>query len=268
MDIKRAKSTKPNEDNLSEDDNENIGSSEYFEDLAVPKEKLEQIQEEKKEKITVEKVSKDEIYRNRFEKEQAFIEKFKKNEEIINVLRAPDISNQEEKNVPRKNATFIIIGAFFVAGMLTAAYFYFLRNPETQKAEEIAIGTESPVESSDQAANPEPTQAENKENNPVIEEKEIMPAGISVKVLNEGAIAGSAAKIKGILAGKGYTKTEAGNGEKENIVGTFIYYKEEKFKKLAEAINAILSANKIKAEIMLALTTEQKSGDIVVTIGK
>lgn len=266
MDIKITRSKKSkDEENISENANDNIGTSEYYEDLAVPKEQPEQIQEEKREKIKLEPVSKDEIYRNKLEKEKAFVAKFKKSEESENESINP---TSVTENTSRKSSTFIIIGAFFVAGMLSAAYFYFLRNPKTPTINEVPAGMETSVESADQAVSQETTQAANNENVPVVEEKEIMPSEISVKVLNEGAIAGSAAKVKGILTGKGYTKTEAGNGEKENLSGTTVYYKEEKFKKLAETVSKILSANKIKSEIMLAVSTEEKSADIVVILGK
>lgn len=99
-------------------------------------------------------------------------------------------------------------------------------------------------------------------------EEKITAGEINIKILNEGAAAGLAGKVKTALAGEGYVKTEADNGATDKIVGNFIYYSADKFKAEAEKISEFLATRKIKAVVAVAETVEQKSADIVVILGK
>lgn len=91
---------------------------------------------------------------------------------------------------------------------------------------------------------------------------------LDVKVLNESGVAGVAGKITDFLKTKGYAKSEAGNGEGSNTVGTAVYYNNDDLKKEAEKIVEALKEKKIEAKISKAGAGQQSSGDIVVILGK
>ncbi|MFA6973521.1 MAG: LytR C-terminal domain-containing protein [Parcubacteria group bacterium] len=93
-------------------------------------------------------------------------------------------------------------------------------------------------------------------------------AALKVKVLNEGAAAGLAGKVKTALVTQGYAKAEAGNGTAEGVVGNFVYYSADKFRSEAEKMAEFLVTRSIKSGVAAAVTDEQRSGDIVVVLGK
>ena len=64
---------------------------------------------------------------------------------------------------------------------------------------------------------------------PASEQKKIIPAEISVKVLNGGAAPGAAGKIKDFLVEKGYVKAEAANTEERDKTGATVFYQDDKF---------------------------------------
>ncbi len=102
---------------------------------------------------------------------------------------------------------------------------------------------------------------------PAAEEKVIAPADVSVKVLNGGAPAGSAGKIKDLLKTKGYAKTEAANANLSSYAGITIYYQAE-FKSEAEKIKEALSSQYKVIEIKEGTNAKEPSGDVVVILGK
>jgi MarR-like DNA-binding transcriptional regulator SgrR of sgrS sRNA len=81
-------------------------------------------------------------------------------------------------------------------------------------------------------------------------------------------VAGQAGKIKDFLTDKKYKKVEADNFSGEQQTGSTLYYKEEKFKQEALWIADILKDQKIEPEVKLASTDEEKSGDLVLVLGK
>jgi len=87
-----------------------------------------------------------------------------------------------------------------------------------------------------------------------------------VKILNASGVAGAAGKIKDFL-GSDYKKVETGNYSK-TTTGTIIYYSEEKFKVVAEELAESLKEKKLSPEVELASSSEDKSADIVVVLGK
>ncbi len=102
----------------------------------------------------------------------------------------------------------------------------------------------------------------------VPEETKNSSADINVNVLNNGAPTGSAGKIKDLLVKNGYTKAVAGNSATVSTFGTSVYYSVDKFKMTAEDLAKLLETNNSKATISVAVSTEQKSGDIVIILGK
>ena len=107
------------------------------------------------------------------------------------------------------------------------------------------------------------------EEQPVEEEvAKIDPLQMKIEVLNGGAASGIAGKIKDFLTSKEYKNVEAKNAIADNNIGTAIYYTDENLKTEAEWIGKLLEAKKIKAGVKIASTDEEKSGDVVIVLGK
>lgn len=98
--------------------------------------------------------------------------------------------------------------------------------------------------------------------------EEVAISEIEVKVLNGSGVAGMAGKIKDFLSAKEYKSVEAGNYSSEEVEGTIVYYKEEKFKTQAQWLSDMLKDKEIKSEIKLGSSEEELSADIVVVLGK
>jgi len=97
-------------------------------------------------------------------------------------------------------------------------------------------------------------------------EENISPEEIDIKILNGGAPAGSAGKVKDALVAEDYEKAEAANAEGD-YKGTIIYCKEG-FKESAENIKEILKTDYPLVEIKEATSGEETAGDIVVILGE
>lgn len=102
---------------------------------------------------------------------------------------------------------------------------------------------------------------------PAVEEKTILPAEVSVKVLNGGAAAGNAGKVKDLLKTKGYAKTEAANANLSSYTGVAIYYKTE-FKSEAEKIKEALAGQYKTIALKEGANIQEINGDIVIILGK
>ncbi len=97
---------------------------------------------------------------------------------------------------------------------------------------------------------------------------EILAKEVVVKILNEGAPAGMAGKIKKVLVSQGFDLAQAGNGENKANPVSSINFSEAKFKVLAEKIKEVLTTQKITATLKEAQTVEEKSADIVIILGE
>ena len=114
----------------------------------------------------------------------------------------------------------------------------------------------------------ETKEAENNSQTEEIKAEEIDGTELEIKVYNASGVAGQAGKIKDFLTDKKYKKVEADNFSGEQQTGSTLYYKEEKFKQEALWIADILKDQKIEPEVKLASTDEEKSGDLVLVLGK
>ena len=114
----------------------------------------------------------------------------------------------------------------------------------------------------------ETKEAENNSQTEEIKAEEIDGTELEIKVYNASGVAGQAGKIKDFLTDKKYKKVEADNFSGEQQTGSTLYYKEEKFKQEALWIADILKDQKIEPEVKLASTDEEKSGDLVLILGK
>lgn len=97
--------------------------------------------------------------------------------------------------------------------------------------------------------------------------KEIIPTEVVIKVLNGGAVGGSASKVKEVLAAKGYKKVEAGNSEKSNYAGVTVFYQAD-MKTVAEKVVTDLKAKYPTAQAKAGTSVEEKSGPIIIILGK
>jgi len=97
--------------------------------------------------------------------------------------------------------------------------------------------------------------------------KEVVPTEVAIKILNGGAVGGSAGKVKEALVAKGYKKVEAGNSDKNSYVGVNVFYQAE-MKTAAEKVAADLKIKYPTAQAKAGASVEEKSGPIVIILGK
>jgi len=243
---------------------DNIGNTEFYQGdrviggIVLPGERKA---------IKAEKVKKEEIYKDKIEVHEAFIASLGRKKEETENLEKSQPEYVKEKSTPGRKIFFAFLGLVILGALIGGGYLWQIK----KQAADLAKGNEKsegtiviPVNQE----TPSDNSAEEKNTSESNQIAEVTPADLQVRVLNAGAAAGSAGRIKTVLVGQGYAKAEAGNGQGENALGSTIYYKDPQFKKSAEAIREILTTNKIKAEIKEALTAEQKSADSVVILGK
>lgn len=174
------------------------------------------------------------------------------------------------RNKKSRNIVLMIIGALLLVGAFVAVWKIAQSKKETEIKEKISITAmgagSAAVESEKNQSNAEAgNPAEGKKEEPP---KAKTPSELTIKILNGGAAAGTAGKIKDFMISKGYLQMEAENAKSQNHSGAAVYYKEEISKKEAQWIKEMLSGKKIEAEIKLAEREEEKSADIVVMLGK
>jgi len=235
-----------------------VGSEEFYEGDNKAEEPKTPVE---KEEIKAETVKKEEIYEDKIKRQEAFIANLGRKKEAKEKPNQRQPKYIEEKNPPAKKIAYSFLGIIILGALAGSYWFWSKKNNEAiSKEAENKVATNVDIKSSDKSKEEqlEPEKV------PV---EEIKPAEIKIKVLNEGAPVGSAGKNKEFLISKGYAKTEAGNGELDST-NSFIYYNGPEFKSAAEKIKEILSGNKIQALVKEALTAEQKSGNVVVILGK
>lgn len=125
--------------------------------------------------------------------------------------------------------------------------------------------SDDPEVSASQSREEEDRKDSEPESNAKIESKK--PEELAIKILNGGAVSGSAGKVKEILISKGYVKAEAKNAEEDGYQGAIIYYSEN-LEKEATGVKEVLSDKYSKIELKQASSGEEKSGDIVIILGK
>ncbi|PIP27143.1 MAG: hypothetical protein COX30_03375 [Candidatus Moranbacteria bacterium CG23_combo_of_CG06-09_8_20_14_all_39_10] len=197
------------------------------------------------------------------------IKKIKKD----NVPETTKIARTHEKN--GVESIVIMLASIFLVGMVIAVVvgvgYTFNKKIKNDKVVDNRPSMAIAIEAidSDATSDDESQNKTTEEDVVVPEETKISPADINVNVLNNGAPAGSAGKIKDLLVKNGYAKAVAGNSSSVSIVGTSLYYSADKFKTTAEASARLLEANgSIKVVVSGASSAEQKSGDIVIILGK
>jgi hypothetical protein len=236
------------------------GSSEFYqgerviEDIALPGEKKN---------IKAETISKEEIYQDKIEKQKAFIVSLGRKKESGEKSDQGKPEYVEEKSPHSKKRLFTFLLVIVLAAAVGGGYWLWNNKKQKTGSKETGSSVIIPVNQETEPAASVEEQTAPESDQPTL----IDPAKLKVKVLNEGAAAGTAGKVKTLLAGKGYAKAEAGNGELDST-GTFVYYSGQASSQDAEAVSKILSDNGTKAKAKEALTSEQKSADITVVLGK
>lgn len=130
---------------------------------------------------------------------------------------------------------------------------------DINKEENSNIASKEPEKKTEEAAKP----VENNDQSI----KEISPLETAIKILNGGAVGGSAGKVKTVLVEKGYKKVEAGNSDKSNYVGVTVFYQAD-MKTVAEKVVADLKVKYPTAQAKFGVSAEEKSGPIVIILGK
>jgi hypothetical protein len=92
-------------------------------------------------------------------------------------------------------------------------------------------------------------------------------AEIKISVLNGGAPAGTAGKVKALLVSAGYAKAEAGNALGSDNSGVYIYFSNG-YSREAEDLKLAFKDKYPVAETKEASSGEQKSANLVVIMGK
>ena len=194
-----------------------------------------------------------------------------------------ELKKPEEKKDIYKKITIILLLAILLVALIGISIFcatLFMKaknelNANKMSVASLAVNNDAQEESDKKTENATSTPAQ-QENNAQAEESKAediekkeskKPAEISVKILNGGAVAGSAAKIKDILTNKGYSKTEAQNAKENNHEGLVVYHAGT-LEAEAGAVRELLKANYPKAEIKPASSVEEKMADIVIILGK
>jgi hypothetical protein len=175
-------------------------------------------------------------------------------------------ANPEENKKNHLGMVMSIIGLVVVVAVIAGAFYFFKIKTQPTEAP-VATETEFVVENPQDTEPAEEVVQEVQSENIPVPEKNLKPAEIKISILNGGAAAGTAGKVKTLLVGQGYKLAEAKNAEGDAYVGTIIYYIEG-LSKNAETVKEVLKVKYPKAETKAAATTEEKSADIVIILGK
>lgn len=184
-------------------------------------------------------------------------------------LATPQI---EEDPSPKNKIIVISIITLILVGLITGGIWKYKKIQESRKIEEksslLSVLEESAQGNSESAVQEENNTEDQKtslESAPTEEEK--LPADINVIILNGGDLPGSAGKVKVILEGAGYKKTEAKNATTSDYLGITVYYSSG-FSKIAKNLSDVLRSKYPKIETKEASADEEKIAEIVIILGK
>ena len=170
---------------------------------------------------------------------------------------------------PKKEKLILLaIGIVILAAIAGMGYWIWAKFKPAQEENKISIANLTEEPKKEGSVQEEPASSAGEEStSPAAEEKAVAPAEINVKVLNGGAAAGMAGKIKNTLAAKGYAKTEAANANLSGYTGVIIYY-QAAFAEQAQSVREILKPSYSAIEIKEGINTKEPSGDMVVILGR
>lgn len=257
-----SESPKNSGENKKPDSADQIGSEEFYqgerviEDIALPG---------KKKNIKAKTVKKEEIYEDKIEKQKVFIASLGRKNETKGKSENKQPEHVEEKSSLGEKTFFSFLVIVMLGALSGGGYWFWSKEKQKMASEENPKQVIIPVK---EEPSPDNSAGEQKvpENSQI---EEVKSSEIAIKVLNVGASAGSAGRVKDFLVSKGYVKAEAGNGQETSLAKSYIFYKEGKFKEKAEAVSSLLlKENKISTEVKEADSVEEKSADIVVELGK
>lgn len=186
---------------------------------------------------------------------------------IINNMEKNQMSSSGHISPKKENLILAVIVIIILALVFGSGFWVWGKVKPSKQERKISITNlvEEPKEQSSEAVQEGQKTEEQSQETPE-DVKNITPADINVKVLNGGAAAGSAGKIKNTLVSKGYAKTEAGNANLSSYKGAVIYYQKE-FKEPAREIKEIIKTNFAAVEIKEGINEKEIGGDIVVILG-
>jgi cytoskeletal protein RodZ len=218
------------------------------------------------------------IAESRLRSEALFEEQEEVEEEVSESEEAPSEFEKEEKEEKVafwKSKKMIWVGAGAVVVIIAAlGIFWWLNRKDNAQENSRKISIANIADNSSEAEVAQQSgegsveqKKEAVESAPTESVKEVLPKDLTVSVLNGGAPAGVAGKIKSLLIGKGYEKTVAKNAEKDDHTGQRVYY-QAGFEKAAAQIVALLKTDYPQIDAKEASSAEEKSANIVVMLGK
>lgn len=181
---------------------------------------------------------------------------------------------QKDDAFPKKKKSYWEFGLLLAVGLVIVAaigalVFWSIKNTKRADGDKVSIQNIS-EEITKEDAGSEPVKTAEPEKVPEKNGTEVSKSAnyfdTAIKILNGGAAGGSAGKVKELLASKGYKKLEAGNSN-NTYSGTVIFYQTES-KAAAEKILADIKSKYPSAQIKIASSSEEKSGAIVIILGK
>lgn len=204
-----------------------------------------------------------------------FLQEAPAEEKVEVVDELPEETVEEKSYLSRKGRSYWEFGLLLAVGLaliaaIGALVFLAMKRSGYQGAKKVSI--QSIPEKT--APNGNAERAEKKDDSEAIPKKGEAeapkvadPLSTGIKILNGGAAGGSAGAMKVLLDSKGYKKVEAGNSEKSSYVGVTVFYQAET-KAAAEKVVVDLRAKYPTARIAPGTTAEEKSGPVVIVLGK
>lgn len=181
------------------------------------------------------------------------------------------IPEKKEENEKKEGLIITLIAIFVLGIIFGGAYWVWQKIKPSRGDKKVSIQNlveEMPKVGEKNQGNPgnQGDQGNQKEEPPV-EEKTVNLADIDVKVLNGGAAAGTAAKVKTNLIASGYAKAESGNAGASGYKAVTIYYKSD-FADQIQGIKDILKTAYGTIETKEGMNEKEITGDIVIILGK
>jgi hypothetical protein len=179
-------------------------------------------------------------------------------------LRSSSDFSQKEKTILMVVGIILLI--VFVFSVLKL-YKKFKPNQQDRKVSITNIIEEKNKNQTEQLIGENKTESAENQSQDQSQDKNISPSEIDIKVLNGGATAGTALKIKNSLISEGYSKTESGNAKLSNYQGVTVYYKTD-FKNQVDDLKQILGEQYKIITTKEGANNKEVDGDIVVIMGK
>jgi cytoskeletal protein RodZ len=171
----------------------------------------------------------------------------------------------------KKEKLFVLLMLVILLAIISAGGLYIWKKFKPDSLEnKISVMTIATEPKKEQPSEPPQEEKKPEEVSPVPDTSDknaTSPSEIDVKVLNGGAVVGTAVKIKEQLVASGYTKIEATNAKLAGYKGVKIYYKSG-FQDQVQDIKEIMGKTYSLIETKEGIDEKEVVGDIVIIFGK